>query len=79
MINIETFLEKYFKRDDKIIEKDIRYMEVDIKTEDIIKELTKRLKGMCYCRFDKSKKQIEPLKNLIEERWNEPLDVGCIE
>ena len=54
-------------------------MQIEIKTEDLIEELEKRIEGWCYCRFDGHKKDLKPIKDLLEKRWEEPLDTGCIE
>jgi hypothetical protein len=51
----------------------------EIPTEKVVLELTKELKGLCWCKFHDMKKELEPLKKLLAKRWNEPVDPGCIE
>jgi len=54
-------------------------MEVEIIDEELIYELTSRLKDECYCGFRGLKPELEELKQILETRWNEPIDLHCIE
>jgi len=53
-------------------------MEVNIETEKLIRELTERLANRCPCGFDRYKKDLEPLKSLLDKRWEEDIPTSCI-
>lgn len=54
-------------------------MQVNVSDKELIEELIKRLKDKCYCNFNSLKPELKPLKKLITKRWNEPIDMHCIE
>lgn len=52
---------------------------ITIDNEKIIKCLTEELKSVCFCQFNSLKPELSNLNDVIKKRWNEPVDVGCIE
>ena len=52
---------------------------IDFSDTDMIRGLITLLDNCCYCNFDSLKPELEKLKALIDKRWNEPVDVSCIE
>ena len=54
-------------------------IKVEVELKDVINDLAKELEGMCYCNFQKHKKDLEKFREVINRRWDEPVDPGCIE
>ena len=52
---------------------------VDIEVDEMIDRLTEQLEGDCYCNFESRKKKLKKLKDILEKRWDEPIDLSCIE
>lgn len=54
-------------------------LEIWIEDDVLIKKLTERLEGKCYCKFEGIKQKLEPLKELLIRRWSGPIDHNCVE
>jgi len=54
-------------------------MLVRVDISNAIKQLTEELNNVCYCRFQDYKKDLEKLKEVLDKRWDEPIDTSCIE
>jgi hypothetical protein len=50
-----------------------------IPTDDLISETIERIDGMCWCKFKDKKENLKHLKELLEKKWDMPIDPGCIE
>ena len=42
--------------------------------ENVVRELTKELNTICSCSFKDKKKNLEKLKEVLDKRWDEPID-----
>ena len=54
-------------------------MKIDLPVDRLTKCLHQKLEECCWCQFDKHKPKLKELRDLLNKRWDEPIDPHCIE